>query len=160
MSIAMSQSNIKAEPNVTPMIDVMLVLLIVFMIIIPQVNSGFTAIPPQGVNLKPHPEEDADQVLGIDAAGNYYLNTRAIAADQLGPQLKSIYEARTEDVVLYVRADKNLQYEEVLDVLDIAAENGVRVAGMITEQSPGTEQLVQDGATVAPPLPGTTPRRP
>lgn len=160
MSIAMSQSNIKAEPNVTPMIDVMLVLLIVFMIIIPQVNSGFTAIPPQGVNLKPHPEEDADQVLGIDAAGNYYLNTRAIAADQLGPQLKSIYDTRTEDVVLYVRADKNLQYEEVLDVLDIAAENGVRVAGMITEQSPGTEQLVQDGATVAPPLPGTTPRRP
>ena len=61
-----SGGGVKAEPNVTPMIDVMLVLLIIFMIVIPAINSGFNAQPPQGVNLKPHPEEDQDQVLGID----------------------------------------------------------------------------------------------
>lgn len=51
---------VKAEPNVTPMIDVMLVLLIIFMITIPQINAGFTAVPPEGQNLKPHPEEEGD----------------------------------------------------------------------------------------------------
>ena len=68
---------VKAEPNVTPMIDVMLVLLIIFMIVIPAINAGFNAQPPQGINLKPHPEEDQDQVLGIAADGQYYLNKNA-----------------------------------------------------------------------------------
>ncbi len=70
-------SSVKAEPNVTPMIDVMLVLLIIFMITIPQINAGFTAVPPDGQNLKPHPEEEGDQVLGIDADGSVLLEQKA-----------------------------------------------------------------------------------
>ncbi|HEX3156998.1 MAG TPA: biopolymer transporter ExbD [Gemmatimonadaceae bacterium] len=148
---------IKAEPNVTPMIDVMLVLLIIFMIIIPQVNAGFAAVPPQGVNLKPHPEEDEDQVLGIDAQGNYYLNRAMIRKDQLESELKRIFDARTEDKILYVKADRNLEYDKVLEALDLAAANGVRVTGMITEQVAGTEQLVAEGQTVDPSVrPGGT----
>src|SRR5678809_858959 len=92
-----SGGGVKAEPNVTPMIDVMLVLLIIFMIVIPAINSGFNAQPPQGVNLKPHPEEDQDQVLGIDAQGQYYLNKKAIPNAQLGPMLKQIFETRETD---------------------------------------------------------------
>jgi biopolymer transport protein ExbD len=65
-----SGGGVKAEPNVTPMIDVMLVLLIIFMIVIPTISAGFNAQPPVGVNLKPHPEEDQDQVLGIAADGS------------------------------------------------------------------------------------------
>ena len=80
---------IKAEPNVTPMIDVMLVLLIIFMLVVPAINSGFQAIPPQGVNLKPHPEEERDQVLGIDMNGQYFLNKKAIPNAQLGELLKN-----------------------------------------------------------------------
>jgi len=61
MAMAVSgSSDVKAEPNVTPMIDVMLVLLIIFMLVVPAINAGFNAVPPQGQNLKPHPEEDAD----------------------------------------------------------------------------------------------------
>ena len=150
-------TGIKAEPNVTPMIDVMLVLLIIFMIIIPQVNAGFAAVPPQGVNLKPHPEEDQDQVLGIDAQGNYYLNRAMIRKDQLEAELKRIYEARTEDKILYVKAHRELEYDKVLEALDLAAANGVRVTGMITEQVAGTEQLVAEGQTVDPSVrPGGT----
>ena len=150
-------TGIKAEPNVTPMIDVMLVLLIIFMIIIPQVNAGFAAVPPQGVNLKPHPEEDQDQVLGIDAQGNYYLNRAMIRKDQLENELKRIYEARTEDKILYVKAHRELEYDKVLEALDLAAANGVRVTGMITEQVAGTEQLVAEGQTVDPSVrPGGT----
>ena len=152
--MAMSTSGghgVKAEPNVTPMIDVMLVLLIIFMLVVPAIAAGFQAVPPQGVNLKAHPEEDEDQVLGIDANGQYFLNKKPIKNETLAEQLKRIYDARTVDKILYLKADKNLDYEKVLDAIDIAAHNGVRVTGMITDQKPGTESTVQgDNPMIAP----------
>ena len=132
----------KAEPNVTPMIDVMLVLLIIFMLVVPAISAGFQAIPPQGVNLKPHPEEERDQVLGIDANGQYFLNKKPIPNPQLGELLKGIYENRTEDKLLYIKAHKDLEYSKILDALDIAAHNGVAVSGMITDQQPGTKSAI------------------
>jgi len=143
MSMSMGGGpTVKAEPNVTPMIDVMLVLLIIFMIVIPTISAGFNATPPQGVNLKPHPEEDQDQVLGIDAIGQYYLNKKAIKNETLANELKRIFDARTVDKILYVKADKNLEYTKVIDALDIAAAAGVRVTGLITDQRPGTMSTV------------------
>ena len=133
---------VKAEPNVVPMIDIMLVLLIIFMLVIPAVSAGFQAIPPQGQNLKPHPEEDTDQVLGIDADGQYYLNRAPIPNAELGARLNDIFGNREEDFLLYVKAHKDLEYSKILDALDIAAKNKVRVAGMITDQLPGTQSLV------------------
>ena len=137
-----SSGNIKAEPNVTPMIDVMLVLLIIFMLVVPAISAGFQAIPPQGQNLKPHPEEERDQVLGIDANGQYFLNKAPIPNAELGQRLNAIYENRTEDKLLYLKAHKDLEYGKVLDALDIAARNKVAVTGMITDQQPGTVSLV------------------
>ena len=144
MSMAVSsESEVKAEPNVTPMIDVMLVLLIIFMLVIPAINAGFNAVPPQGQNLKPHPEEDADQVLGIDASGAYYLNKKPIKNEDLASLLKVIYEQRTEDKILFLKAHNQLKYEKVIDALDIAAKNGVRVTGLITDQVPGSRSLIE-----------------
>jgi biopolymer transport protein TolR len=120
------------------MIDVMLVLLIIFMIVTPLINAGFAATPPAGVNLKSHPEDPEDQVLGIDRDGNYYLNKRQIKNETLAAQLKTIFDARTTDKILYLKADKDLEYSKVLDAIDIAAHNGVRVLGAISDQTPGT----------------------
>jgi biopolymer transport protein TolR len=142
MSAGGGSAAVKAEPNVTPMIDVMLVLLIIFMIVIPTISAGFNATPPQGVNLKPHPEEDQDQVLGIDAAGQYYLNKQAIKNETLAERLKAIYDARTIDKILYVKAHKDIEYVKVIDALDIAAAAGVRVTGLISDQRPGTMSTV------------------
>jgi len=133
---------VKAEPNVVPMIDIMLVLLIIFMLVVPAISAGFQAVPPQGVNLKPHPEEERDQVLGIDADGKYYLNKAPIPNAELAQRLRAIYENRTEDKLLYVKAHKDLQYSKIIDALDIASRNEVRVTGMITDQEPGTVSLV------------------
>ncbi len=133
---------VKAEPNVTPMIDVMLVLLIIFMIVIPTITSGFNAIPPQGVNLKSQPEEEEDQVLGIDAAGVYYLNKKPIRPENLMSNLKAIYDVRTVDKILYIKAHKDLEYGKIQDAMAIAAEAGVRKTGMISEQTPNTESTV------------------
>jgi biopolymer transport protein ExbD len=131
------------------MIDVMLVLLIIFMVVTPALLAGFNAQPPQGVNLKDHPEVEGDQVLGIDAQGTYYLNKKPIRKEDLPQMLKSIYDARTEDKVLYVKAHKDLDYSKVLDALDVATHNGVRVVGMISEQQQGTRSTVA-GDTRAP----------
>lgn len=135
-------AGVKAEPNVVPMIDVMLVLLIIFMVVTPAIAAGFTAEPPSGINLKSHPEADEDQVLGIDKYGNYFLNKSPINNDQLGDLLQSIYSLRTVDQILYVKADKNLEYGKILDAMDVASRNGVRVVGAITDQVPGTESGV------------------
>jgi biopolymer transport protein TolR len=146
-----TKSNVQSEPNVTPMIDVMLVLLIIFMVVTPALLAGFNAVPPQGVNLKDHPEDEADQVLGIDAQGVYYLNKKPIRKEDLPDQLKAIYDARTEDKILYVKAHKDIEYAKVLDALDVASRNGVRVVGMISEQKAGTQSTVPGDSRAAAP---------
>jgi biopolymer transport protein TolR len=135
--------SIKAEPNVTPMIDVMLVLLIIFMIVVPAINAGFNAVPPDAQNLKLHPEEDTDQVLGIDAEGHYYLNKKPIRNEDLPAAVKDIYGKTRDDYIMYVKAHKGLTYVKVLDAIDVLSHNGVRVAALITEQIPGTESTVE-----------------
>ena len=147
--------SVQSTPNVTPMIDVMLVLLIIFMVVTPALLAGFNATPPQAVNLKDHPEDaNLDQVLGLDRDGNYYLNKRPVRSQDVAPMLKQIYDARTEDKILYVKADKSLDYAKVLDALDIASHNGVRVVGMISEQKPGTISTVPGDTKAAAPLAG------
>jgi biopolymer transport protein ExbD len=151
---ASSGGGVQSSPNVTPMIDVMLVLLIIFMVVTPALLAGFNADPPKAVNLKDHPEDaNLDQVLGIDRDGNYYLNKKRIArAEDVGPLLKRIYDARTEDKILYLKADKQLDYSKVLDALDLAAKNGVRVTGMISEQKPGTISTVAGDTKASAPV--------
>ena len=136
-------SGVKAEPNVTPMIDVMLVLLVIFMIVVPQINAGFKAVPPDGQNLKTHPEEDGDQVLGIDDQGRYYLNKKPVRNEDLETLVKQIFGQPRDDYIMYVKAHKDLQYVKVVDALDRLSKSGVRVAALITEQLPGTESLVE-----------------
>jgi biopolymer transport protein ExbD len=145
-------TSVKSQPNVVPMIDIMLVLLIIFMIVTPALASGFQAQPPEGINLKSHPEdEELDQVLGIDMDGNYYYNKKAVATpEDLAAHIKNIYDARQVDKILYLKADKTLQYEKVIDAMDIASRNGVRVLAAIADQSPGTESTVEGDVIKTP----------
>ena len=124
---------VKADINVTPMIDVMLVLLIIFMIVTPLIAAGFKATLPKGKNLDPRPEGENEVILGIDEAGRYFLNQRPIAAGALEDQLRSIFAARTEDKILYFKADNKLKYAKVQEAVETARRSGVRVMAAITE---------------------------
>jgi biopolymer transport protein ExbD len=126
-------SAVKADINVTPMIDVMLVLLIIFMIVTPLIAAGFKATLPKGKNLDPRPEGENEVVLGIDQSGHYFLNQRPIANGALEDQLRSIFAARTEDKILYFKADNQLKYAKVQDAVETARRAGVRVMAAITE---------------------------
>jgi len=128
------RSPVQAAPNVTPMVDVMLVLLIIFMVVAPTLLDGFRAEPPKAVNVLDHPLDSADVVLGIDAAGRYFLNKQPVAEAELGSRLKSIYSVGHHDPILYLKADRQLDYSKVLAAVDVARNNGVVLVGMVTSQ--------------------------
>jgi len=129
---------VKSEPNVIPMIDIMLVLLIIFMIVTPVITAGFQAKMPQGKNLEAAAEESGDVVLGVDRDGKFYLDPGTgtispVDAELLENTLENIYSGRTEKV-MYFRADAGLEYGAIEDVLLIARRAGVRVLAAVTEE--------------------------
>jgi biopolymer transport protein TolR len=126
-------TSVKSDINVTPMIDVMLVLLIIFMIVTPLIAAGFKATLPKGKNLDPRPEGENEIVLGIDQAGRYFLNGRPLPNGTLEDQLRSLYAARTEDKILYFKADNQLKYGKIQEAVETARRAGVRVMAAITE---------------------------
>ena len=138
ISVGGGEEVIKSEPNVIPMIDIMLVLLIIFMIVTPVITGGFQATMPEARNLEQRPEEDNDVILGIDVDGQYYLDPGTgeigmIVNDSLGSFLTRVYATRTRDAILYFRADANLEFALVEDAMDVARKSGVRVLAAITE---------------------------
>jgi len=151
-----SGGGVASTPNVTPMIDVMLVLLIIFMVVTPMLMAGFNAEPPIAQNIKDHPEDEQnDQVFGIDKDGRYYLNKKEIAPEQIGAALHRIYvETPRDDYIMYLKADKNLEYSKVIDAMDLAMKNGVRVVGMISDQKPNTVSTVAGDTKQTAPAPG------
>jgi biopolymer transport protein TolR len=143
-------SAVKADINVTPMIDVMLVLLIIFMIVTPLIAAGFKATLPKGKNLDPRPEGDNEVVLGIDEVGRYFLDGRPLQEGTLEDQLRSIFAARTEDKILYFKADNQLKFGKIQEAVETARRAGVRVMAAITEPSAqqalfGTEEEEKEG---------------
>jgi biopolymer transport protein TolR len=149
---------VQATPNVTPMIDVMLVLLIIFMVMVPQMLAGFSADPPVGVNIRDHPPDEAlDQVLGISKEGKYYLNKVPIPYDDIAPKLLSVYTSGRDDFVMYLKADKDLDYEKVLDAMEIASKNKVRTVALIADQKAGTTSTIPGDVTAKGPPGGKAP---
>src|SRR5690606_5922218 len=142
---------VKAEPNVVPMIDVLLVLLIIFMVVTPAIAAGFTAEPPSGINLKAHPEQDEDQVLGIDKFGNYFLNKQQIPNEELPQRLRAAYSVRASAEILYLKPDKDLESGRILEAMDSASKTGVRMVGGSTCELPGRLRAFEcaDGQALA-----------
>ena len=130
------RSAIQSAPNVTPMVDVMLVLLVIFMVVAPTLLDGFRAEPPRAVNVRDHPNDNRDVVLGIDAAGRYFLDKRAVDSASLAKGLRAKFARDTLNHLLYVKADRTLAYSQVLGVMDLARQNGALVVGLITQQQP------------------------
>ncbi len=137
------RTSVKAEPNVIPMIDIMLVLLIIFMIVTPLIAAGFKATMPKGKNLDSRPEGEGEIILGIDAGGSYFLNGKGpVDPVVLEDQLKAMYAARTEDKILYFKADNQLKFGRIQDAVEMARRSGVRVMAAISE--PQSAGLFQD----------------
>jgi biopolymer transport protein ExbD len=114
--------------NVTPMIDVMLVLLIIFMVITPGLVGASLPEARQSA-----PEREDRVTLGIDARGGYSVDERPVPAERLESALREQYARRPDDHVLYLKADRGVRYARVLTAVDAAQRVGVRRIGAITE---------------------------
>lgn len=138
LSVTSARAAVKAEINVTPLIDVMLVLLIIFMIVTPIIAAGFQATLPRSEHPENRPENSDEIRLGIDRDGKYYLDVgqgpRLIADADLPTRLSALYAARTTDKILFLKADQNLDFGRVQEAIEIARRAGVRVVGAITER--------------------------
>ena len=123
--------------NVTPLIDVMLVLLIIFMIVTPFLANGQIVVP-RSANPDSRPEDRNEVRLGIDREGVFRLDQGSgmtrVGDEDLARRLKEIYSTRTKDRVMFLRADQNIEFGRVQQAIEIARQAGVRVVGAITEQ--------------------------
>lgn len=137
-------SNVMSEINVTPMVDVMLVLLIIFMVVTPSIMAGFAAQLPEGEHLLSRPDKDERVELGIDKDGRYYLNKTEIRRTEAPELLRAEFDARPEDKVLFLKADKALKYEELLEAMQVARDAGARVVAAITELKPGADLVTEN----------------
>ncbi len=139
MQVGGPEHGVKSEPNVVPMIDIMLVLLIIFMIVTPVISSGFQAQMPMGKNIEARPEEPEDVILGIDQEGTFYLDPGTgeigiVPEDQLADVLQQVFENRTKDKILYFRADQTLEFGRVQEAIEVARGAGVRVLAAVMEE--------------------------
>ena len=135
--VAGFESDVNADINVTPMIDVMLVLLIIFMVVTPAL-AGYTAVLPKARTAAPEKEDRV--TLGIDRQGNYYLEGHEVTKvpePQLTEALTRAYASRPDDHILYLKADEQVGYDKILTAIDHARNAGVRRIGAITEQPRG-----------------------
>jgi biopolymer transport protein TolR len=129
-----------ADINVTPMVDVMLVLLIIFMVVTPALMAGFQATLPQGKNLAERPDDENRVELGIDRQGNYYVNKKPIGDNsKLLERLTAEYAMRPQDKVVFMKADANLDFKTVAEAMGIARDAGARVVAVVSEKPPAAE---------------------
>jgi len=134
ISTGSGSGSVTADINVTPMIDVMLVLLIIFMIVTPLISSGFTATMPVGENVESLAEEEGEITLGIDNAGNYFVNGTPVTPQVAEEQLRSLFAARPDDSRLMFKADHNLPYAKVQEGIEIGRRAGFRMLVAVTDQ--------------------------
>jgi len=130
-----------ADINVTPMVDVMLVLLIIFMVITPMLSKGVSVDLAKTRN--PIAMQAADKsdaiVVAVTRDGKTYLNTTQMPADDLPPKVKDLLTNRLDKTV-FIKADARARYEKVVDVVDNLRAAGVDNVGLLTEQIQENQQ--------------------
>jgi biopolymer transport protein TolR len=133
MSMQVGQSGaIKSEINVTPLVDVMLVLLIIMMIVAPMLQRGVDLRLPMATNSAPKPETQEDTVLAIKADKTLYINSVPVREADLRQRVQDVLDTKKQKIIL-IRADEDVEYSAVMSAMDALREGGIEDMGLITE---------------------------
>jgi biopolymer transport protein TolR len=128
---------VTSEPNVVPLCDVLLVLLIIFMVVTPLVQKGVDVRLPDALHTIDMPD-NPDVVLSIKKDGSLYINEDPVNKDDLQTMLEEAFLTASEKK-LYLRADVDLEYGTIVDIIDILKTVEIELVGIITEQKTGRD---------------------
>ncbi len=129
MSVGESGGSFTTEPNVVPMIDILLVLLIIFMMQVPlQRRAMDVNLPPEETVRQEQQQASNQIVLQLQEDGSYAINNEPVAQANLGRRLIEIYDQRPAKV-MFIKAASNRRYQEVIEAMDMARGAGVQVIG-------------------------------
>ena len=127
---------VNADINVTPMADVMLVMLIIFMVVTPMLQKGAPVELPRTKNPLDMSDADKDDAIrvGIARDGKFYLGTERIVVDDLSQKVTELLSSREGDKTVYVKADARASYGDVVKVVDAIRTAGVDRVGLLSEK--------------------------
>jgi len=133
MDVGGAKGGLKADINVTPLVDVMLVLLIIMMLIAPLLQKGVAVTLPDAANTVDKPDTQTQTVLAIDSANQFWVNGLQYSKAEFPSKVKAALEDKTEKVVL-IKGDKDASYGAVMEAMDDLRKVQIEDIGLITEK--------------------------
>ena len=135
MSTGGGKGGLNSDINVTPLVDVMLVLLIIMMLIAPMLQQGVPVTLPEAGNSGDKPDTQDQTVVAIDSRGKFYVNALPSAPEDLVPRVQRALEDKKEKIV-YLKGDKDAQYAAIMDAMDALRKGQIENIALITERKP------------------------
>jgi biopolymer transport protein ExbD len=127
----------KSDINITPLVDVVLVLLIIFMVITPIVQMGYgVQVPPKVETSAPVPQDSNQVIVRLDADGRPWINKQMLSMSEFPGKLREVLTGRSSKVIFFA-ADGELTYDRVADFMDICRDNGAQNLGIVFEDMRG-----------------------
>ena len=133
MDLGGAKGGVKSDINVTPMVDVMLVLLIIMMLIAPMLQQGVDVRLPQAANTVDKPETQGQTVLSITADRRFYVNSVQVAESEMLNRIQGALEETRERIVL-IKGDEDAPYGSIMTVMDDLRRVGIEDVGLIVDR--------------------------
>jgi len=138
MDLGGAKGGVKADINVTPLVDVMLVLLIIMMLVAPMLEQGVSVKLPKAANATDKPQSQDQTIVAIAANKGMYVNAKPVPEAELGTKVSELLEGKTEKIVI-IRADEDVEYGAVMAAMDQLQHAGIENVGLITERIQGQQ---------------------
>ncbi|HYY57444.1 MAG TPA: biopolymer transporter ExbD [Pyrinomonadaceae bacterium] len=138
MSASSGDSEMQSEINVTPMVDIMLVLLIIFMVVTPFLQQGVTVAIPRDMNspdVDPAIIKESSVVISIPEDNQFYIGKDLLAKDDLGPRIERMMKNKQEaEKIVYIKSGVGVSYGNVVEIINIIRKNGIDKIGLVADK--------------------------
>ena len=133
MNLGGAEGGVKSDINVTPLVDVMLVLLIIVMLVAPLVQQGVSLTLPQARNTTDHPETSDQTTVAVTTDGRYFINGKEVADAELRTRIMEAIEDKKEKMIL-IKGDVEADYGDVMHAMDELRASGIEDMALITDR--------------------------